>query len=211
MVPALLFLLLKKLIKKHWHKGITILLLVVTIAASGQENLKYKITRDGEVIGWTTISRITENEITKIILQSEVKARFFFQFNVFATEEVTLRGGVITHTAQFRKMNGDVKENKEMRFTINGYEVYKGSKIERLPFTTLNANILSLYFQEPLSVQEVYSDKFQKMIAVKCLGNGKYKLKLPDGNSSTYHYRNGNCIRVEIDHSFYSAEMNLSK
>ncbi len=211
MVPAQLFLLVKKLIKKHWHKGTLILLLFTTNTASTQENLRYKITRDGEVIGWTNINRITEGEFTKIILRSEVKARFFFQFNVFATEEVTLKGGVITHTAQFRKMNGDVKENKEMRFTINGYEVYKGSKVERLPFTTLNANILSLYFQEPVNVREVYSDKFQRMIAVKCIGNGKYKLKLPDGNYSIYHYRDGNCVRVEIDHSFYSAEMNLLK
>ena len=211
MVPALLFLLVKKLIRKHWPNGIFILLVFAQVPATAQENLRYNITRNGERIGWTSISKITDGENVRIILQSEVKTKFLFRFNVQATEEVTLQSGVITHTAQYRKMNGDVKENKEMRFTVNGYEVHKGTKLERLPFTTLNANVLSLYFQEPVKVTEVYSDKFQKMIRVQSLGNGKYKLTLPDGNSSIYHYRNGNCVRVEIDHSFYSAEMNLSR
>ena len=208
MVPALLFLLIRKIIRKYL--AVSMLLVVSSqLTANAQEKLRYSITRNGDVIGWTIISKISEGESVRIMLQSEVKAKFLFQFNVLATEEVTIQQGIITHTAQFRKMNGDVKENKEMRFTINGYEVYRGSKVERLPFAKLNANVLSLYFQEPVHVKEVYSDKFQKMIGVQSLGNGKYKLKLPDGNYSIYQYKNGSCVKVEIDHSFYSATMNL--
>jgi len=211
MVPALLYLLFRKIVRKHWPKGFFLLLLAVNTAGAQTTTLNYKITRNDNVIGWTSISRYADSINTRIVLKSEIKTRFIFQFNISAREEVTMHRGVITRSAQFRKMNGDVKEDKEMRFTINGYEVYKDSKVQKLPFFSLRANILSLYFQEPVTMREVFSDKFQQMIAVQSLGNGLYRLKLPDGNSSIYHYENGVCVKVEIKGSLYSANMTLSQ
>jgi hypothetical protein len=37
--------------------------------------------------------------------------------------------------------------------------------------------------------------------------DGGYKMKFPNGNTNCYYYKDGVCIKIKIEHTFYSAEI----
>ncbi len=230
MVPALLYLLFKKYVIRNWpaiHRRLSrfvfprnfllmmafllLLLLKIVSLKAQEEQLHYNVVRNGKTIGWTTLTKSSTEHNTNFRLQSHVKARLIFQFIAEAMEEAAFLDGSLVYSSQFRKMNGDVKENKSMKLTREGYEMYKGQDTERLKFSPLHNHMLCLYFEEPIQSSKVYSDSFQQLLNITKTADGGYKVNLPDGNSSSYYYKNGICTNVKIDHRFYSAEMVLSQ
>jgi hypothetical protein len=220
---------MKKYIARKWpafHKRITqivvpknfllaigfLLLLVMKLATlkAQEQQLQYNIVRNGNVVGWTKLVRSINDQQVDIKLQTEVQTRFVFQFVVKALEEAVFNNGNLVYTSQYRKLNSDVKENKTMRLTNRGYELYKGKDTQPLTLTGLRHHMLGLYFEEPYHGEKIYSDSFQQLLAVEKLADGAYKINLPDGNSCSYYYKNGICTNVKIDHRFYSAEMMLT-
>jgi hypothetical protein len=230
MVPALLYLLVKKYIVRNWpaiRKGISqisisnhvllvigflLLMLLKMLSLKAQEQqLHYNVVRNGKVIGWTKVIRTSTNEQVDIKLNSEVKTRFVFQFVVHTIEEAIFHDGNLIYASQFRKLNADVKEDKVMKLTSRGYEIYKGQDTQTLPLVRIGRNILRLYFEEPFAGENIYSDSFQQLIKIERMKDGGYRINLPDGNSSTYYYKKGICTNVKIDHRFYSAEFQLNQ
>jgi hypothetical protein len=228
MVPALLYLLFRKYLAKHWPRlrvklasipvtknflllfaFIVLLLLKLSSLKAQEKQLDYEVVRNGKVIGWTKLVKTTTDQQVGIKLNSEVKTRFVFQFVAKAMEEVVFNNGQLVYTSQFTKLNGDVKEDKSMRWTARGYEVYKGKDTQPLSFSLLHAHMLGLYFEEPRQGEKIYSDRFQQLLDVHKIAGGGYRINLPDGGSCTYYYQHGVCTEVKIDQRLYSAEMRL--
>ena len=230
MVPVLLYLLVRKHVAKKWpsfHRKLTalkiqknfllvvgflllMLMKIVSLKAQDQQ-LQYNIVRNGKVIGWTKLVKKTTDKLVDIKLQSEVKTRFVFQFIVNALEEAQFENGNLIYTSQFRKLNSDVKENKTMKLTSRGYELYKDNRTQSPALPEVRQHMLNLYFQEPSAGAKIYSDSFQQLLQVERIGEGAYKIKLPDGNSCSYYYHEGRCTNIKIDHRLYSAELMLAQ
>ena len=230
MVPALLYLVVRKYVLKNWPAirrkfseikiqrsfmlmmAFVLLLLLKLASLSAQDqHLQYNIVKNGKIIGWTKLVKKSNNKQVDIRLQSEVKTRFVFQFVVKALEEAQFEDGNLIYTSQFRKLNADVKENKSMKLTSRGYELLKGNRVESLSIPPVHDHMLNLYFQEPSPGARIYSDSFQQLLQVERIAEGTYKIKLPDGNSCNYYYQHGKCTKVKIDHRFYSAELMLTQ
>lgn len=230
MVPVVLYLFLRKYMKRNWPvfrnrikqvtlsknlllfiAFITLLLLKLATLHAQETELQYKIVRNGKTIGWTKLNRTATNQLMEIRMESEVKVRFVFQFLLSAIEQVGFQAGNLVYSSQYRKLNGEIKEDKRMKLTCNGYEVYKDDDTQRLLFPPIRFHTLCLYFQEPQASTKVYSDAFQQELALEKMPDGGYRMKLPDGNSCCYYYKDGICTRVKIEQRFYSAEMLLNK
>ena len=230
MVPVVLYLFLKKYMKRNWPQfrskikqlrlsknfllflAFMVLMLLKLATLHAQDTvLQYNVVRNGKTIGWTKLTRTGINELVNIRMESEVKARFIFEFLVSAIEQVTFHSGCLVNSSQSRKLNGEIRENKRMKLTCNGYEVYKDDDTQRLSYSPLHSHMLCLYFQEPKSNAKVYSDTFQRELDLERMADGGYRMKLPDGNSCCYYYQNGICTRVKINQRFYSAEMLLNQ
>ena len=229
MVPALLYLLVRKYVNRKWpHVGRRVkqlicqrnlfrslaflsMLFFQIASLKAQDELKYIVVRNGKVIGWTKITRTNVDQRVDIKLESEVKTTFVFQFVVKAVEQATFSNGNLVYSSQFRKLNADVKENKSMKLTSRGYVVYRGNDTQPLPFAGLRNHMLGLYFAEPSQELKVYSDSFQQILNIEKLAEGAYKIRLPDGNSCSYYYKNGLCTSIKIDSRLYSAELMLNQ
>ena len=229
MIPTLLYLLLKKLQKHNWanlkskfigHPNIIILvalvlLLFITAAASGQSSnfkmLKYTVFRNGDEVGWINLSKFDADNRSTISLASEISVRMLFKFTAKANERAEFMNGKLVHSYIYRKMNGNVKADKHTRLTGNGYEVEEASGKKELNIRNVTYNMDCLYFQEPGSITQVYSDNFQQFVPIEKKPEGYYKIKFPDGNSNNYYYKDGVCAAIHINHTFYSADIVLSQ
>lgn len=185
---------------------LTILFLFIPLIVKAQNlQLNYKIIRNGNDIGWLRLEKTTAENKTQLLLFSEVKTKIIFPIAVLSKESSVFENGKLIYSSQIRKINGTTKLDKQTRLIANQYEVFSNSESQKLTFSAITTNLLQLYFQEPTASKLVYCDNLQCLVKVIKTADGGYKIKFPNGNTNCYYYKEGVCIKIKIEHTFYSA------
>jgi hypothetical protein len=125
---------------------------------------------------------------------------------VIEKQEVTFDNSGMTRSFIYRKVNNDVKMNRQTSFKGSYYEVKDQGTLQKVMLSNIRYNLLSMYYKEPVNISAVYSDTFKRYLAIEAKGNASYKVALPDCNNNYYFYTNGVCSRIIVEHSLFSVE-----
>lgn len=190
-------------------KNITILFLICisnlqfTEASSyidTEKNLTYTITKNNKTIGEIHIIRSTNNDVTKYFFESNAKANLlFFNINFYDKMSVTFNKNILQEAKLYRTTNNKVKVNNLTTWNGNFYSFFDKNGQNGFINNPILLTTACLYFFEPVNVDSIFSEKFQRMIPIKNAGNKRYVMSLPDGNKTTYSYLNGICSLVEAE------------
>lgn len=115
----------------------------------------------------------------------------------------------MTHSSSYRKINNDVKENKQTTYKGSYYEIKKENSVRQVKLNNVSYNQLSLYFFEPVNVSQVYSDNYEQYLRIEKKENQSYGIEFPDGNKNYYNYSNGVCSKVKVQQSLFTIEFIL--
>jgi hypothetical protein len=206
------FLILKA--KLFYTARIVLMMLIVCLLAlitQGQEkNLNYDIRKNGSSIGNMLVKEIKEGKTIRLKSESNIKTGFIFTITAKGIEEARYDSGVLMYSSVYQKLNGNEKVNKQIRYANNIYVVSNKGKEERLGNVKIGYNLVCIYNHEPVHVSLIFSDKYQKLLPVQKIEEHHYRIRFPDGSANDYWFENGVCKKIEIDHTFYSAVMELS-
>ncbi len=193
------------------HGFLVSLFMVFMPMLSNAQNLQlnYKITRNGQEIGWLKLDKNTVGNTSVLLLVSEIKTKIVFPITFFSKESSTFENGKLVCSSQFRRTNGSIKSERQTRLMGNEYEVTANGEKKKLSFATITENLLSLYFQEPIDFKSVYCDNQQCFVKVARTVDGGYKVQFPNGNVNCFYYQEGVCTKVKIVHGFYTAQVIL--
>ena len=187
-----------------------VLILLMPMLSNAQYlQLNYKIIRNGEEIGWLRLEKTTRGNKSDLLLVSEIKTKVVFPITIFAKESSTFERGKLLYSSQVRKTNGTLNLDKHTRLVVNEYEVFENDEKQKLSFSSIGANLQSLYFDEPINSKSVYCDNQKCFVKVTKTTDGGYKVTFPKGNTNCYYYKEGLCVKVKITHTFYSVEIIL--
>jgi len=179
------------------------------ITNAQQQKLAYTITRDGQNIGSMNIMETKAGDKVSYKLESEIKTKFIFSFTAKGIEEAVYNKGVLVYSSICQKLNGKEKLNKQTKLTGKNYIITDKDEKKQLDNITIGYNMVCLYTNEPLHLVQIFSDKFQKFLAIQKIAEHHYKISFPDGNFNEYIYANGICKKIEVTHSFYNVLMEL--
>lgn len=196
------------------HRKIGVLFFVLVLAGLGKAAaqdvlLTYAIKRNGEAIGHMKVKQVKSGSRTTYRMTSEINTRVIFRYTAKGAEEAVYDNGLLIYSSVYQNLNGKEKVNKKTALKGAAYTTSDGGTERQLPDKAITYNMVCLYNNEPQKVGRVYSDKYQRLLPIEKLGAGRYKIAFPDGNSNTYHYANGICTRVVVDHTLYSVVMEL--
>jgi hypothetical protein len=185
-----------------------LLLLVLdsSFAAAQKLNLNYKVVNNGNTIGWVKIQKIDNGGASSIVLTSQVKRRIIFLLTVDEKQDAYFNEKGMINSSIYRKVNDNVKMDQQTIFKGNYYEVKNPKTSEKLLIKQVQYNLLSMYIKEPINIDKVFSETFQRYLTIEPQGKSVYKLKQPDGNVNYYHYENGTCSKVVMEHSLFTIE-----
>lgn len=191
-----------------WKACYALILVVLSaLTASAQKlNLNYKVVNNGNIIGWVKIQKNDNGSGSSIILTSEVKRRIIFLLTVEEKQDAYFNEAGMITSSIYRKVNDNVKVNQQTVYKGNYYEIKNPKTSERIVIQQIQYNLLSMYIKEPVNINKVYSETFLRYLVIEPKGNSVYKLKLPDGNTNYYHYENGTCSKVVMEHSLFTIE-----
>ena len=164
----------------------------------------------GNSIGWVKIDKNDSASNCLITLGSEIKKRMIFLFTIIENQEVLFQNGLMMRSYVYRSINKDIKANKRTSFQGTHYQVTKEKTSNSVALNRIDYNFLSLYFLEPVNIKQVYSDNFEQLLNIEKISN-YYKIKLPDGNTTSYYYTNGICSKVKVEQSLFTIEFVLTQ
>lgn len=219
MIPALIIWLCKKYILPRINKKnaaqlvrqalILLCCFTLTIPVFANRLTKiYNIKRNGEVIGKLSFVQNVEGENLYLKITSQVSTRFVFKIDVQTEDLAHFKNGKLISSDVSRLVNGKAKDRKKTSLQGGGYELQSGSKFNSLN-QFIGYNMMLLYTKEPLNINQVYSDNFQCFLPIKKDAEHQYRVNLPDGNYNEYHFENGICKLVVVNHSLYTIRMEL--
>ena len=197
--------------KKYLCSVSVVLFLILLSVKSHSQNkaLTYQIVRNGNMVGTLRFPETSTGDMDHLKMESDVKTRFVFTFTAHSNEEAVYHNGVLLHSSIYRKLNGTEKANKQHQAGNQQYIIHAGERTEITKNYPITYNMLSLYSKEPENISQVYSDNFQRFLAIQKTDQHRYKITLPDGNYNYYYYKNGVLNLVEVHHSLYSANIVL--
>jgi len=173
--------------------------------------LTYNVVQNNDVIGWLKLDKRDSANSSFIKFSSEIKKRVVFLFTIIEKQEAFFQNGIMTYSYVYRKINDNIKVNKFTTYVSGHYLVKKDKSYTPLMLNNIAYNQLSLYFYEPATIQQVYSDNYEQYLKIEKSGNQYYTLKLPGGNKNTYYYSNGVCTKVKVEQSLFTVEFILVK
>jgi hypothetical protein len=168
--------------------------------------LNFKVMQGGSNIGWVKLDKNDSANTSLILLGSEIKKRMLFLFTIIENQEAFFQNGVMMRSYAYRRINKDVKTDKRTLYDGARYNVTKEKTTSQLALTRIDNNLLTLYFTEPVNMRQVYSDNFEQMLSIEKTTAGFYRIKLPDGNTTSYYYTNGICSKVKVEQSLFTIE-----
>ncbi|MBO9672803.1 MAG: hypothetical protein J7577_05125 [Sphingobacteriaceae bacterium] len=218
MIPAIIIWVCKKYFAPKRYKKfssqnpanpksvVTVLFMICSLLPAFAQQSKFNIKRNGEVIGEMYFQQKNEGENTYLTITSKVQTRFVFKINVETEDQAHFKNGKLLTSNVSRTVNGNARELKKTDWVNNRYQLKTGNKTNTLD-QPISYNMMLLYIKEPLNISEIYSDNFQCFIPVQKSGAHQYRIKLPDGNYNDYHFENGICKLVVVNHSLYTIRM----
>lgn len=184
---------------------------LVLVSRAQEKNLDYIIKRNGSKVGRMCVKEIRDGNKVSLRLQSDIKTSFIFTFTAKGIEEAQYDNGILVYSSVYQKLNGNEKVNKQIKYVNDEYIISNNGKEEILDNVKIYYNLVCIYYHEPLSTVLIFSDKYQKFLPINKVEDHHYKIKFPDGSSNEYWFENGVCKKIEIDHTFYSATMELNQ
>lgn len=171
------------------------------------EKISFNIIKKNSRIGYIDIEKTSLNKITTYTLDSEVKVKVVFNFSAIGREKSIYKDDTLIFSSIYRKLNNKVKLNQSLFFVNGKYLLKKKNKKEKINIDVINSNLVTLFFYEPVGIQEIYSDKYKKMVKITPIGNSRYKIVLPNKSTSIYHYENGKCTMIDVVGSFFKVKL----
>lgn len=135
------------------------------------------------------IKTITNTEILRVTIHVES------EISVIYKDSALVKGVAYRHS---NKGNENV-HSTVIKTNNNTYHIERNGKKEKLEDLKINFCDVDLYFIEPKGIENIFSTMYAKMLPLKLVSPGKYRLVTPDNKDSYYTYTNGKLILVEAN------------
>jgi len=225
MITLLIYKLLKKYLKKNTIQNLRIgqilknaakvllpfLLCLLLLKSVGQQStFEYDVIRNNKVIGRTLVTGIkTAGKVTYKV-SAEIKVSFIKDFKAISEEETVFENGVMVSSFFSRSLNGEVKGKRNTRLIDSVYQIIENGNKSVHKLGKINLTISGLYLNEPLNTNRIYSDNHRQWLKLTQIKLHSYRLDLPDGNHTLYHFENGICVSIDIYQTFFNARLVLN-
>jgi hypothetical protein len=227
MIPTLIILMLRRYRTNHPASFALMQAMIITLArflfclllaltlgiqAFGQEKtLPYTIMKGSSEVGLLKVKEVISGKKISLRMESNIQAKMVFSFSASGFEESVYDQGVLQYSHIYQKLNGKERVNRKIRLNGASYVVSDKGQSDTFQSNGILYNMVCLYAHEPTWTNKIYVDRFHEYVAIEKLGEHKYRIVFPDGNSNTYTYVNGQCSRIEVSHPLFSVTMNLKQ
>ncbi|MTI39160.1 DUF6134 family protein [Fulvivirga lutimaris] len=166
----------------------------------------YTINLRGDKIGEISATKTEDAGMTSYLVVSDVTFKVLWKsYNRKTEHNLIIENDRIKKSYSGIYMNKNKEDSASMEYLNNNYKCFK---FPNKHFNLVNADIsyfsAKMYFEEPVHIKSVFSERFLEYCPLEALGDHKYKLSLPNGKDNIYTYVDGKLVEVYVDRTWFS-------
>jgi hypothetical protein len=174
-------------------------ILAISLQLSAQE-LSYDIIWKGDSIGFLTATKKPVKNVTRYQIDSQASIRFIAKVDLDYYFENIFSNGVLVKGISKHSMNNKLKSSSSIKWDGNRYFATVDDQEVNLDKKAVKTSMTSMYYQEPVGLKEIFSERYAVYCSIEPVGPNKYELTLPNGKKNYYTYEGGICTLVEVNH-----------
>lgn len=151
--------------------------------------LNFLVFKGADQIGTLAISQLIESNRITYTLTSDVSIDLIVEFNIEETIKDVFEKGYLKSSTHTRYVNETLRASNTLIRLDSVYKITDSDATVKYVKEDIQVSILSLYFDEPISGQLVYSESFRDLVKLTKVTNHTYSVELPNGNVTTYYYK----------------------
>jgi len=171
------------------------------------EVMQFDIIKKSKVIGFIDLQKINSIETTTYRVSSEVNTKILLDFKAKSNETYVFRNDTLIYSSIYRTINEKVKVNQSLSYKKGSYLLKQKKGNHLLNKGVIKFNLIQMYIEEPVNIQQVYCDKLNLYLPIKKIDSNRYKIRFPNRSYNIFNYENGKCVLVEAVGSFYKVKV----
>ncbi len=179
-------------------KTFALITMAAVLAGSAfAQTRNYDIILSGDKIGSLTVTKTIKGAFTTYKLESRSEAKVLFSTKTnYVLMDVTYKEGKLINSYCKNEVDGKVDNYASINWDGAKYDITneKGKLTHTTPVTY---SVISLYFQEPKGMANLFTERIGAVYPLKDLGSGKYEYNIPKGDKIIYMYKNGELVETE--------------
>ncbi len=167
------------------------------------QTVHYDIIIAGRTVGSVKVLQDdSEPENVKLRIDAEVSIPFYS--GSLRSENQFVDGALKSSVTDYR-VNGKKKEKTltskaaSSQYQVDFFGTGDSPEKHKDVRQGITKTIVNLYYEEPINVTSVYSEKYGQMCKVESVGGGRYGVTMPSGKQTLYTYRDGKCREVAVE------------
>ncbi len=174
--------------------------LVLYVAAQEKLKLNYDIVVANKKIGTIMAKKIVKGKLIHYNVVTDIHTSFLLKdIMVHFNLENVYEGENLISGKIVQVNNGKKEASSEIIYQGNHYVGSNNEGEKKLIYNKINYSIAKSYFYEPRT-DSVFSERYLYYLNMVKIDQDKYYLKVPEGTSSYYWYKNGICSQILIKH-----------
>lgn len=174
------------------------------------QTLFYDIYKGSDRIGEIKVEKKISGNKTHYEANSAASFRILFKNKLITRTAADFVDDELEYSMSKIVLNDKIREHSITRKEGDYYHYYQhpetNSRKKRSPFSISS---ITLYYDEPAGVDQVFSENYQEMCALTAIGEHAYELALPGGKINQYIYKNGKLVEIKVIRTFVDLSFRL--
>ena len=173
------------------------------------QNLVYDGYKGDDHIGSMTVTRKKSGDNWIYTSDAKVSVSFLLSFDLQFTYKAVFANGKLVSSWIKNYRDGKLTDHSSGELMGPDFHIMHNGDKKVLYKANIDYCILKSYFEEPIGRKEIFSERWGEYIPAKEIEKGKYQVKLPNGNTNYFTYKNGTCKELELNHMLASVRFVL--
>jgi hypothetical protein len=173
----------------------------IAVQARAQE-LHFSVIQGDDVVGSIVALRQHPGENATYVVSSASAMVLLKRQEVQSTLATAYRDRRPFSCFTALRVNGTLRDSSLMRPSGRAFSCFVLPKHRFTLSAAAPWSTARMYFEEPVGQHEVFVESVLRNCPLVHLGNGEYRVVLPEGKSNIYRYRKGELTEVHVNRTF---------
>lgn len=174
------------------------------------QTLFYDIYKGNDRIGKIKVEKKISGNTVHYEANSEASFRVVFKNKLITNTAADFVDDELAYAMSKIVLNDKIREHSVTKKDGEYYRFYQHPNIttrkKKSPFPISS---ITLYYNEPTGVNQVFSENYQEMCNLTVIGEHAYELALPGGKINQYIYKNGQLVEIRVIRTFVDLSFRL--
>jgi len=173
------------------------------------QNVKYKVIYKDKEVGTLIATKQTSDSIIFYQNKTKIDTRIITKVSLEYDYKITFEKGLLNESIVQIELNGKSRKNSKTVLEKNKYHYYEDEKLSHLISENINYTAAMLMLEEPIDIQNVYSEENGTFHSLKKIEEHIYEKKGEKNRINTYIYKNNILKKAIIDAGIIEFQVEL--